>query len=278
MWYKVRWLFFWVTMFLWLGHFWGCTSSGENQNYKILNDNRPASPTQVDPNLGAVKSTSGLLPHTGFEFVKKDQPVNYDKHLASIPAHRQQFVSQVSTDTAAAKVRPADESPAKPAKSVKPAKSASAPVAAKAAAPVTPDFSDSVELPEATKPSLKGLDRSHWKKLSSGPVVGQTQVYPHYFEDYKPARTRKPIDFKASVASQIESALDQPTSAGLWDWHQATGVVIQTAKFLFDTAALPVRVIMGEYPWQQIATPKLATNSTSSAAPASSSDAKPDAK
>lgn len=39
---KVFWLVCWLTAVFWLGGFWGCASTGDDQNYEMLNNDEPA--------------------------------------------------------------------------------------------------------------------------------------------------------------------------------------------------------------------------------------------
>ena len=105
-----------------------------------------------------------------------------------------------------------------------------------------------------TGPSLKGIDRSHWPKIKSGPEIGVTRHYPVYFSDYPPDRAEPVINFNDPVEVQLQAALSGTTDHGLFDCHHALQLLSQPSKFGLDIILLPVRMVM-QAPWTTVTTP-----------------------
>lgn len=255
MWQKVGWLTFWVTMVLWLGGMWGCAEPGHDQNYKLLEDRRPESPTDYDSSLSPTRSSGSRDARGEVDFVIAE-PVDpakegqFDKHLADLPAHRR-------TETGATLAQAAADAPA-------PADTEVNTVTDDAMVADSPEAHSAgyaeegwpIELPEATEPSIKpdSLDRSHWPRIAIQPEVGRTKHFPLYYKDYKPDRQVERIDFDTPVEQQLGAALANH-GAHSWDRHHAVNFVIQHFKFGFDTVAAPFRMFQSP-PWRTVTTPE----------------------
>lgn len=123
------------------------------------------------------------------------------------------------------------------------------------ATPVTPAATEIVAAPvPETGPSLKGIDRSHWAKVKTGPEIGVTRHYPVYFTDYPADRDEPMIDFNDPIEVQLNAALSGTKDHGLIDGHHAMQLLSQPSKFGLDMILLPVRMVM-QAPWTTVTTP-----------------------
>ena len=105
-----------------------------------------------------------------------------------------------------------------------------------------------------TGPSLKGIDRSHWPKVKSGPEIGGTRHYPVYFTDYPADRAEGKVNFNDPVEAQLTAALSGTKDHGLIDGHHALQLLSQPSKFGLDIILLPYRMVM-DAPWKEVTTP-----------------------
>ena len=127
--------------------------------------------------------------------------------------------------------------------------------AANAAAPA-----EAVAAPETpkveTQPSLSptSLDRSHWPKMTVGPITGKTTHLPVYFRDC-PISEREglKINFNDPQEQQLEAALAGHKDGG-YDNHHCHQRVVQPLKFAVDIVAWPIYMCL-EAPWRRVTTP-----------------------
>lgn len=207
MWHKVVWLSFWVTMILWLGNFWGCAKPGQEQNYRML-EQEQATPVQRENSSAA--------------------PVAGDT----------QFVLYQDNDTAGAAVDPPP------------------PIVNEGDAPLVDPPTDAVA-PDAVLTTdqpiyLRGIDRSHWPKIKTGPEIGVTWHYPIYFKDWMPQHPEvRRVNFNDPITEQWADALHNPFAQN-WDPHNAGQLAIQPLKGAFDLAAAPFHMALGAPPWLKV--------------------------
>lgn len=227
MWYKVSWLTFWVSMTLWVGTFWGCAAPGDDQNYRAHadggglyereNHDRPRDPEQ-----------KGII-------------AGVQDAIGAAPARNNQSNSSVTDRGPEGEAGTEGESGDVVADAV----------VADATESETEYAGDG--LPAETGPSITSLDRSSWKKIKVGVVVGQTTHNPIYYKDCPADRAGARIDFSQSIDDQLAASLDGAGSKQ-WDKHHSWQVVAQPLKYAFDTIVLPVRVVM-QHPWTKIKSP-----------------------
>jgi hypothetical protein len=219
MWHKVKWLTFWVSMVLWFGGILGCASPGDEQNYKATQPERP-------DKLERYYDSQRTVP---VDELSSDRVVYVAD--GDVPAADAKPVDAKPADTKPIEERPAD------AKTVD-----GKPVDATAVVP-------------GDAPSLtKGLDRSHWPRIRTGPDIGRTYHGPLYYEDLPADRPEPQVNFRDAIEKQLESALSGTKDAGLFDGHHALQLISQPAKFAFDTLAAPFRML-GTPPWALVTTP-----------------------
>lgn len=89
-------------------------------------------------------------------------------------------------------------------------------------------------------PSLRGLDRSHWTKVTVSPDDGKTTHYPIYFRDCPLDAPVPNLSNLADTQAQLEAALQNP-SAGNYSQTNLQGMATQPLKAAFDLLAVPVR-------------------------------------
>lgn len=191
MWNKVVWLSFWVTMILWLGNFWGCAKPGQEQNYRMLED-------------------------------EQRTPVQRENSSAA-PAERDtQFVLYQDENTISDANDNVDVVP--------------------------PDVVVRLEQPVY----LRGIDRSHWPRIETGPEIAVTWHYPVYFKDWMPQHPAvERVNFNDPIAEQWADALAHPFAQN-WDAHNALQLVIQPLKAAFDLVAAPFHMVTGAPPWLKV--------------------------
>lgn len=102
-------------------------------------------------------------------------------------------------------------------------------------------------------PSLRGLDRSHWTKVTVGPADGQTTHYPIYFSDYPLDAPVPNLSNLPDTQAQLEAALQDP-GAGHYNQANLQGMAIQPLKAGFDLLVAPVRMFM-DPPLKVVPTP-----------------------
>lgn len=228
---KIIWLAMTVTVVYWLGSIIGCTSSGDNQNFKILEDephllDTTDAPSQ--PGAFQMPAPTGEADRAAASFVP-------DANIAA-PEVVPDLVPDVAVEVEAtivaepvAEVTPEAEAEATAADS--------ATIAAEPVAEATPEAE--AETPAAasvtveTEPSLDGLDRSGWARMTTSADSGVTPVQPHYFED------RPLADIRAAAAEP--QPLGNAEAAG-WDRANSRSVVVQPIKFLRDLILLPISI------------------------------------
>ena len=195
-----------VTIAYWLGSIAGCSMSGDNQNFKILDDDTPlfqTAPDAGDPGAARVPA-SGDRASGG-----QTSGGETDRVVAAF---------EPDTDLAVPDSVPEAEAPVG---------EADAPAAAEA------DTTVATETTVETEPSLNGLDRSHWARMSTGADSDQTPVQPHYFQDWPPAALR---------GAEAEAQPPDNTVAAGWDRANSLSTVAQPFKFAMDLVLLPVHV------------------------------------
>ena len=210
---KVSWLFFWFTMVFWLGSAGGCATSGQDQNYKILEDQ------------GGIHRSVPVEP--GNEHLQSQRN--------SLVAAR--IISAQLNVTFTSDFGPVEMAAAKPVSKPIDNTEASQPTQAKATKQA-PKKTDTPALKKAasndTEPSLKGLDRSHWKPITVNADTSSTSHGPTYFG----AMSKDEASIQADKPS---AALNGAEPAG-WDGDNAKAVWQQPALFLWDVVCLPYRL------------------------------------
>ena len=147
---KVIWLASLVTLAYWLGSIAGCSTTGDNQNLKILEDDPSMFDTSPDPDRpGAAMAPEPVVEdvQTAEAATTDDLPVPAD---AVQPTQPEEGLA-AAPDEAAPAPEPVEETVAQPV----------------------------VE----TEPSIASLDRSHWPRLAVSADSGRIDARPHYFED-----------------------------------------------------------------------------------------------
>jgi hypothetical protein len=226
---KILWLSTLVTIAYWFGSVLGCSVTGNNQNYRILEDEPPALETfQGTDQPGASRAPAGddRIVNSGITFLP-DDPLEAPDDSVAQPV----VVAQPPPAPApqVAVVEPATSSPA----------------VAEADADATDEvvldlpLRPEVEVATAavaveTEPSLNGLDRSHWVRISTSPDRDESRSLPRYFQDVPLAQMRP--------HNWAQGPLAGSEAAG-WDRANTLSVVVQPLRFLADVVLLPVHMI-----------------------------------
>ena len=211
---KVVWIAFWMTMTYWIGGFWGCAAPGDDQNYKILEEDE----VQFQTEPSNLQSRQDIAQQLGLTLV-------------------------VADETASEKVTTADEVPTtadhpEPGASEHPTAEPSEEVPAPTNRPIAPEL----------RPSLAGLDRSHWAQMIIGPSSGTTYHHPIYFTDIDLIKTPSEvqaddrIDDEAHDAALVRS-VDGAKTGNLAHSANALGLIVQPAKFGLDLLFWPVNAV-----------------------------------
>lgn len=213
---KILWAAVAVTATTWFG----CAEHKRDQNYKILEEDRPMFETEP--------RTRGSMGGWMFPTIAGAYA---DEPLIAKPA-----------EAKAADAKPA----AAPTADAKPAPAAAMATTQPAAALSAAD----------DKPSLNGLDRSHWGKIKVTPAAAKTSHYPIYFTDLKEPCTRVSDPYVPTGEgheAQINAALDGSTAHYKIEDH-ALQLGEQPLKFALDIVLLPARAVMTP-PWRDVTTP-----------------------
>lgn len=237
---KIAWFAFWVTMTFWLGHFWGCAAPGEEQNYRILDDDTPVEIDRSEPpGLQSRKEIADLLEIS----VAESKPVD-----VSPPAPKQSAAGDVIDPEAPIELR----------EPIAPADHPTMPKLAEAPA-LPAERIGSITSRGIRQPSLRGLDRSHWATLRIGPASGTTYHGRYYFVDANLRADQEPrisesggSDFISDLA--INEVFDRPSNAGPFDGTNLVGIFVQPMKFMVDLATIPISAMV-QSPLSQISTP-----------------------
>ncbi len=208
-----------------------CAAPGEDNNYKMLDD-EPADVHEGPYGQG--------------------EPKQMAEELASSLAdeHRGDVAGYVAgkEDPVTVAVRPASDPSA--AKEPAPAATlpAPAPAAGIASRPGVGEAERGSPVHATTEPSLNGLRRSHWPKITVGPADGTTHHYPIYFRDLR-------IHRRAAALSETNGveALDG-ASAGNYDGKNAAALVLQPFKVAADLGLLIPRAVL-RHPLRHATTP-----------------------
>jgi len=84
---KILWLTLFVTLAYWLGSIAGCSAPGENQNFKILEEDTPLFDTSPDPDRpGAASTPAPQEPRTAEAATTDELPVTVEVAQAEAPA------------------------------------------------------------------------------------------------------------------------------------------------------------------------------------------------
>ena len=106
-----------------------------------------------------------------------------------------------------------------------------------------------------SQPSLRAdsLDRSHWEKVTIGPVDGRVLHHPLHYRDcaIKEPYTDANVafgshtvgDMSITTEQRIQDAMAEP-DAGSYNRPNTLGLFVQPFKFAADTAMLPVNIVM----------------------------------
>lgn len=160
---KIAWIAFWMTMMYWLGGFWGCAAPGDDQNYKMLDEDESMFETEPP----ALQSREEIAKELGIALAELPASPHDEAGEAGIAA---------AVDEESETVAVPDE--IEPSATEPPA--ATTPLA-EAPQPATDTYAD-VSVVE-TEPSIFGLDRSHWGTMMVSPSDGRTSHNPVYFSD-----------------------------------------------------------------------------------------------
>lgn len=123
------------------------------------------------------------------------------------------------------------------------------------AAVTLPAAETAVAAPVAQTPSVTGIDRSDWPKLSIGAERGITEHYPTYFADLPRQPLRQPVDLHAPFDEQAVNALDGAEHAAWMSRGNGVEALVQPLKFVLDMAVMPVKALWLRPIWRNEQTP-----------------------
>jgi hypothetical protein len=109
---------------------------------------------------------------------------------------------------------------------------------------------------QSDQPSLEGLDRSDWPKVTFTVPVGRTMHHPAYFDSLPEPQTPNAEAVIAPTPTDMAprmGALAGHHAAG-WSGHNAARLAVEPARFGWDLITWPVAAIKTP-PWQRVATP-----------------------
>jgi len=106
----------------------------------------------------------------------------------------------------------------------------------------------------SSDPSLgQGLSRTHWEKITVGPVDGRTHHFPVYFSDLVIDRGSAGHGSGGELGMGLHDAMDG-ARAGRWDRRNTAAFFVQPAKLLIDGVYLIVRQVRDPF-WESTTTP-----------------------
>ena len=224
-----------------------CAAPGEDNNYKMLDDD-PADAHggpygsmegsregSTDPKQMAEELAMALADEHGAE---PDTQANTQAGRSEAADESSQTVEAVQMT----RTKGAEANGAKRGAARQPSASAP-PVVEPESAPAA-----AASIHATTAPSLNGLHRSHWPKITVGPVKGTTHHWPIYFRDL-PIVHREPA---VSAANGLES-LDGARPAN-YDTTNAAALVAQPLKVGIDIILLIPRAVL-DHPLKDATTP-----------------------
>ena len=177
---KIAWIAFWMTMMYWLGGFWGCAAPGDDQNYKMLDEDESMFETEP-PGL---QSREEIAEDLGIALA--EPPVSPEKSAEAETADTVDEESEVVAVT--------DE--IDPSETERPA----ATPLAEGPEPATDAYVDASVV--ETEPSVSGLDRSHWGTMAVRPTDGRTAHNPVYFSDVDLRAKLTPVESEVYLESE----------------------------------------------------------------------------
>lgn len=223
---KVAWLSVWVTLVYWLGNAGGCTTSqpegmaDQGSAPRIVLPDEPGAPAD-EPKPAAVASVDE--PESKPTVVAAaDEPAPSTQPAPAEPVDTP-TVTDTQPEPAAQPAIVVDVDPTDPNEPAPPTEEAPP-------APVN-----------ETEPSIVGLDRSHWPKITTGPDRGVTYHNPVYFRDVPTGRDDEQVLDHDMVESRINAALSHSHS----DWMKNDNpldLVAQPVKFGLDLLFIPVNM------------------------------------
>ena len=254
---KVAWIAFWMTLMFWLGGFWGCAGTGDDQNYELLNEDEQLFEGEP-PTLQSREEIATELDVALNEPAQQPQEQPVDEH---VDEHVEELVDQpveepsvapveVASDQAPVEIEPADEAP-------QPADAQSGYVLLAQLA--------------TDEPSLKGIDRSHWSPVTVTPSYGTTVHHPIYFSDINVRNTQIRVE-KPQVAldsrgadgllltidaydeAALLASLDGPRAGNISNSTNQWDLLWQPSKFGLDLIFLPVNAVFAP-PLKPVTTP-----------------------
>lgn len=230
--HKAVWIAFWMTMMYWLGGVVGCTQS---QPWVADADTPPDQPTAAGDEAVAGEPQAMVQDAADQETRAQDgkTPVTEEKSTSSAPPTS--FANEWDGANTPSKTSPAlDMTAAPPHTAI-----------------------------EENQPSLRGLDRSHWPKISVGPDDGSTPHGPIVFEDVQtiehPKDAQQPLsrldlaeiklpaeDFSRvleNADTNEKQIIDAMKNAKPENWSGANGLeaLVQPLKVTVDLATSPIR-------------------------------------
>ena len=185
---KGLWISFWITLAYWFGGALGCASQGQDQNYKVLDEE----PRTYDHNGASARDESSALAQRYALLIGEDTADEVPPEAHAEP-----------TPLPPAPV-PANDVPPTPPEEMQ----VSVPAAGPAAVPAAAAPSEEV--------AADGLDRSHWPKIKTGPIDANTTHAPVYFRD-KPLWRAEPTVTHILAEGQEDAALREAISHGQSD-------------------------------------------------------------
>lgn len=155
-----------VTLTCWLGQIGGCSSSGQDQNYKMLEEDRPMFDTRPDTNKpGASHAAPRTNAHVLATAPEPSQPAQVEidrselKGAGPVPVNNTP-TSQGELQSAAPAAGDVEETDPATAKAVRDALAAAPPQGR----------------------SITGLDRSHWSAVTVGPDLSASYTVSYFKE------------------------------------------------------------------------------------------------
>ncbi|MEX0777295.1 MAG: hypothetical protein WD042_16445 [Phycisphaeraceae bacterium] len=226
---KIIWITFWTTISLWLGGLMtGCAGSGQrNENYKVLEEDRPMFSTE--PSEGPHVGANGQGPMIEKPPVKEASPPEPAPQKSTQPGSANDAAQPAALSVAAA--LPADI--------------------------VITSTTQAAEIrnPKSEIRNNAGtiIDRRDWPRITLSPYSGKVGHQPVYFHDVRLGNADDLQPFTGDTVSQFNAALTghEPEN---WSADNALAVPLQPLKFAFDLVALPVRMII-DPPWETIESP-----------------------
>jgi len=96
---------------------------------------------------------------------------------------------------------------------------------------------------DAIEPSLRGMDRSHWKPIKTSAAYGTVRHRPIYLLDCAIPEDDKPLDLDKPESQKLAAALAGAEASG-WNRTNRSSALANPPKFGFDLLTLPIKFIM----------------------------------